>query len=220
VLNFGTTYYWRVDEVNEAEAISVWEGGVWSFTAQEYGPIDDFESYNDEDNFIYETWIDGWVNETGSTVGYLETPFAPFAERSIIHGGQQSMPLEYANAAAPFYSEADRTWASAQNWTVGGANSLRLYFQGLAENAPETLYVAVEDSAGHTAVVTHPDPDAALAATWQPWTIPFGALTDAGVNLAAVETIYVGLGDRANPTAGGAGIIYVDDIGFGTSLAP
>jgi len=42
VLNFGTTYYWRVDEVNEAEAISVWEGGVWSFTAQEYALIDDW----------------------------------------------------------------------------------------------------------------------------------------------------------------------------------
>ena len=28
----GTTYYWRIDEVNEAEPNSPWKGNVWSFT--------------------------------------------------------------------------------------------------------------------------------------------------------------------------------------------
>ena len=28
----GTTYYWRIDEVNEAEQESPWKGNVWSFT--------------------------------------------------------------------------------------------------------------------------------------------------------------------------------------------
>jgi hypothetical protein len=28
----GTTYYWRIDEVNEAEPNSPWKGSVWSFT--------------------------------------------------------------------------------------------------------------------------------------------------------------------------------------------
>jgi hypothetical protein len=28
----GTTYYWRIDEVNEAESNSPWKGDVWSFT--------------------------------------------------------------------------------------------------------------------------------------------------------------------------------------------
>ncbi len=31
-LDFGKTYYWRVDEVNPAEADSPWKGAVWSFT--------------------------------------------------------------------------------------------------------------------------------------------------------------------------------------------
>jgi len=125
-LEFGTTYYWRVDEVNEAEAISVWEGNVWTFTTQEYALIDGFESYNDEDNLIYEAWIDGWVNETGSTVGYLE---APFAEQTIVNSGRQSMPLEYSNDSTPFYSEAERTLVS-QDWTTNGADSLIVHFQG------------------------------------------------------------------------------------------
>jgi len=214
-LEFGNTYYWKVIEVNEAEAIASWAGPLWSFTTQEYGLIDDFESYNDEDNCIFDTWLDGWINETGSTVGYFE---APFAERTIVQGGSQSMPLAYDNTLAPFYSEAARTWAGTQDWTVGGANSLRLYFQGSADNAPETLYVAVEDSAGDVAVAAHADPNAALATAWQAWAVPFSVLTDAGVNLARVETLSVGLGDRDNPTVGGEGLVYIDTIGFGTPI--
>ena len=30
----GTTYYWRVDEVNEADPLSPWKGDVWSFSVQ------------------------------------------------------------------------------------------------------------------------------------------------------------------------------------------
>ena len=31
-LELGTTYYWRVDEVNEAETPTTWQGDIWSFT--------------------------------------------------------------------------------------------------------------------------------------------------------------------------------------------
>ena len=33
-----------------------------------------------------------------------------------------------------------------------------------------------------------------------------------GVNLANVNSITLGLGNRANPTIGGSGIMYFDDI--------
>ena len=106
LLNFNQRYYWRVDEVNEAEDIPVWEGSVWTFTTQEFSLIEGFERY-DEDTPIFETWIDGWTNETGSTVGYID---APFTERSTVHSGRQSMPLHYDNRNAPFYSETGRAW--------------------------------------------------------------------------------------------------------------
>ena len=215
-LEFGNTYYWKVAEVNEAEAVSSWAGSVWSFTVQEYGLIEDFEAYDDDLNRIYDTWIDGWINGTASVVGYATEPFA---EQVTIHGGRQSMPLEYDNSIAPYYSETSRTWASAQDWTAGGAVSLRLHFHGAADNEAETLYVAIEDASSNVAVVTNEDPNAALATSWQTWTISFSTLTAAGVNVTAVETMYVGLGDRDNPSAGGAGIIYVDDIALGTPLA-
>jgi hypothetical protein len=125
-LTFGTTYYWKVDEVNEAEAISVWPGAVWSFVAQEYAVIDGFESYDDDENRIFDTWLDGFVNDTGSTVGYFD---APFAEQSIVNSGAQSMPMEYDNSGAPFYSEAEFDMGSV-DLTANGADTLRLFFRG------------------------------------------------------------------------------------------
>ena len=117
-LEFGVTYYWQIDEVNEADAIMTWPGDLWSFATQEFALIEGFEEYDDEDNRIYDTWLDGFVNETGSTVGYLE---GPFAEQSIVNSGRQSMPLEYDNSGAPYYSEAEREFDSA-NWTGNGAD--------------------------------------------------------------------------------------------------
>ena len=208
-LTFGTTYYWRVDEVNEAEAISVWEGGVWSFSTVEYLLIDDMESYDDEENTIFDTWLDGFVNETGSTVGYFD---APFAETIIVHSGDQSMPLEYVNNAAPFYSEAEYDLGSA-DLTVNGADTLRLFVAGQADNAAERLYVAIEDSSGNVAVVSHPDENIVTQAGWSEWAIPYSDL--GGANLSRVAIMYIGVGDRENPSAGGAGLIFIDDIGFG-----
>jgi regulation of enolase protein 1 (concanavalin A-like superfamily) len=123
-LNFGTKYYWKVDEVNTV----TYPGDVWTFTTQEYAPVDDFESYtDDEGSRIYESWVDGWTNGTGSVVGYLQSPFA---ETTILHGGKQSMPFEYNNVKTPFYSEAERTFDTTQNWTTNGADTLALYFRG------------------------------------------------------------------------------------------
>ncbi|MCH7917167.1 MAG: hypothetical protein IIC50_04185, partial [Planctomycetes bacterium] len=34
VLEFGQTYFWRVDEVNSAPDFAVFKGGIWSFTAE------------------------------------------------------------------------------------------------------------------------------------------------------------------------------------------
>ena len=396
-LQFGTTYYWKVDEVNDAASTKSWNGEVWSFTTKEFQAVDDFEGYNDDDNRIYDAWLDGLANSNGSVVGYMA---APFAERTIVHGGKQSMPMEYDNTKSPFYSEAESEFTSVQNWTVSGATDLSLWFQGnpaafvdkggnlltvsgagtdiwdvadnfrlvykklngngsitarvdsivntnvwakagvtiretldagsrhaiavvtpgnscafqwrpnadgvstnvgwtgtavtapywvrmtrtgnvfkaetspdgktwtqlgtdttvamgadvyvglcvtshdtarvtTAEysnvsttgtvtgawqmaaigvnpepaNSPDKLYVAVEDSTGKLAVVTHPNPAAVNLAVWTQWKIPLSSFT--GVNLAKVKKMYIGVGDRKNPVADGTGIIYIDDIGFG-----
>ncbi|MCL5282420.1 MAG: LamG domain-containing protein [Planctomycetes bacterium] len=397
-LEWGKTYYWRIDEINAGEADSPWKGAVWSFATASYIPVDDMESYTDaEGNRIYEAWIDGWTNGTGSVVGNIQ---APFAERTIIHGGQQAMPMDYNNTRTPFYSEAEREFAPLANWTGNDVNALSLWFRGnpvsfvetapgavtmsaagtdiwdvadqfrfafkrltgdggivakvdsitntnvwakggvmiresldagskfayvvmtpssgvsfgwrpspngtcssttvgnirLAQwvkltragnvftaqysadgktwtdikgtdgkpvattiamtgnlyvglavtshaagvtttarfssvaatggvsgqwqtadvgiahpgNTPEPLYVAVEDSAGKSAVAVHPDPAAVTLTTWTQWNVPLSSFT--GINLAKIKKLYIGVGDRKAPVAGGTGRIYLDDI--------
>jgi hypothetical protein len=140
-LSYGTTYYWKVTEVNNAANPPVWEGGVWSFSTTEVLVLDDFESYNDKDNCIFDTWIDGVTNHSsGSTVGYLN---APFAEQTIIHGGKQSMPLDYNNTKSPYFSEAERTWDTPQDWAAHGIDTLTIWFcgrpVGFLESPPGTM---------------------------------------------------------------------------------
>jgi len=360
--------------------------------------VDDMESYTDEPGYrIYDTWIDGLTNATGSRVGYLT---APFAERTIVHGGTQAMPFYYDNDQSPFYSEASRTFASAQNWTASGSDALGLWvrgrpvpfvqagpdtftlggaghdiwdnaddfrfayrpltgdgsitvrvdsltntnswakagvmirqsltddsafadvvvtpgnscsfqwrnttggscsytgwsgtavtapywvrltrtgddlkaetspngttwtqlgatqtiamgtdvYLGLAvtshnratataaqfshvttvgavsgswegiwlgddpplTNDPAGMYVALEDAAGHIAIVNHPDPTAANVPYWTQWAIPLSSFT--GVDLTQVKTLYLGVGNRQSPAVDGSGLIFVDDIVLG-----
>jgi hypothetical protein len=396
-LEWNKTYYWRVDEVNDAATGSPWKGAVWSFTTADFIVVDNFESYNDEvdkGTRIYETWIDGQTNLTTSTVGNWDPPFA---EQTIVHGGRQSMPVDYNNINSPFYAEAEREFSPLQNWTVNGVTDLSLFFRGRPAafvegadgaitmsgsghdiwdaaddfrfackrlngdgsivarvdsvantnawakaglmiretldggakmaymvvtpgsgvsfgwrttadatpeqvnnavitapqwvkltrkgdvftaqysadgnawtdlpkadgtpvsvlltgsvyiglcvtshdaalvttatfsnitaggtgawqvaavgddpepaNSPQSLYLVVEDSAGKSKVITHPDAGAANVTAWTEWKIPLGDL--AGVNLAKVKKLYIGVGDRANPAADGSGRIYIDDI--------
>jgi len=92
LLPSGSTYYWRIDEVNNANPASPWKGPQWTFTTGKYLLIEDFESYNDIDppgagsNRIFDKWIDGFgTTNNGAVVG---NNLPPYAERTIIHGGE------------------------------------------------------------------------------------------------------------------------------------
>jgi len=206
-LEWDTTYYWRVDEANSANADSPWTGPLWSFTTANFLIIDDFESYNDldptdpESNRIFNAWLDGFDNPAvnGSVVGHAN---APFAEQTIVHGGLQSMPMSYDNTVGK--SEATLTLTSNRDWTVNGVNKLTIWFRGETGNAAETLYVALNGNAR----VDHDNPDAATLTRWTPWNIDLTRFADQGVNLANVNSITLGL----SSVTGGAGMMYFDDI--------
>ncbi len=218
-LDWGKTYYWRVDEVNAAAADSPWKGVTWSFTTANFLVVDDFETYTDEaGERIFQTWLDGTGytepmvvqgNGTNAVVGHIDPPFA---ERTTVHSGFQAMPMDYNNVISVFYSEAERTWATPQNWTVNGMNTLVLFVHGAGSNGADPLYVAVQDNANHTGVVNHPDAAAVKATQWLEWKIPLSQLTSAGVSTTSVKKMYIGVGDRKTPKAGGAGSLYIDDI--------
>jgi hypothetical protein len=195
LLELGRTYYWKVNEINEAQTPPSWEGEIWSFSTQSSILVDDFESYNDEDNTIFDTWIDGWVNDTGSTVGYMNSPFA---EQTIIHGGSQSMPLFYDSSSAAV-SEATRTFDDPQDWTRYGVKALTLWFFGDPSNTVGQMYVKVNGKK----VLYGGDAGNLLIKPWQLWYIDLADF--AGVNLRNVTEVTIGL-------EGGNGLLLIDDI--------
>jgi len=210
MLEWDTAYYWRIDEVNDTSPDSPWTGILWSFTTADFLIVDDFESYNDidppdpESNRIFEAWLDGYgIPTNGALVG---NDLPPYAEQTIVHSGIQSMPYFYDNSVG--YSEATLTLTYPRDWTEKGVNRLTIWFRGDSANAAETLYVALNGNA----IVTNDNPDATQVTTWTEWTIDLQAFADQGVNLANVNTIALGLGNRNNPVAGGSGTMYFDDI--------
>ena len=220
LLNGHTTYYWRVDEVNNLNPNSPWKGPLWSFTTADFLIIDDFENYDIGNNEIWWSWKDGLGyathpteppypgNGTGSAVGDETT--GSYCEETIVHGGNQSMPLSYDNNKQGYfkYSEVEMTLTYPRDWTEEGVGVLSLWLHGDASNAAEPMYDALNGSA----VVSHDNPDAAQIDEWTQWTIGLQAFADQGVNLANVNTIDIGLGNKKNPVAGGSGTMYIDDI--------
>jgi len=210
----GGDYYWRIDEV-EADGVTVRKGYVWKVTLPDYLPVDDFESYTDDEDAgttIFQTWIDGLTNGTGSYVGYENANGETFGEIWVVHGGSQSMPFAYDNTKSPYYSETTRTWTQVQDWTAEGVDTLSLFVQGADDNGEGTLYVGLQDSTGKLGVVKSTNATLPTTDMWTQWTIP---LADFGVKASAIKKMSIGIGDRDNPTLGGAGLIYVDDIRVG-----
>ena len=220
-LQWGETYYWRIDEYNTDGTIS--EGRVWSFTVADYLVVDDFEDYTGyTPDRIFQTWIDGIGytepspghpgNGTGSTVGNVNPPFV---EQTIVNSGLQSMPFTYTNDGSTgktLYSETEREWAAPQDWTRESVKALTLWFYGDGANSAEPLYVGVEDSLGTRKDVPHPNPNAVQAGSWQEFNIDLQEFANGGVDLASVKKMYIGVGNRTAPQMGGTGRLYFDDI--------
>ena len=202
-LHLGRTYYWRVDEVNEVEDPSVWQGDVWNFTVRDVIVVEDFEAYTDDmeaGKAIFQTWIDGAENGTGSFVGYEQSNKGTFGEVVIVHGGRQAMPLFYDNTTGAAESVTTRTFAQAHDWTQSGIQGLVVYFQGSTKNTGGQLYVEIND----TKVPYDGDPENLTRAAWSKWYIELNKLDPA--DLQKVTSLSIGI------DSGGQGVVYLDDI--------
>ncbi len=203
-LDLGMTYYWKINEVNEAEIPANWESDLWSFATTDHLIVDDFEDYNDyPPDEIWRTWVDGYgVSANGATSGYPDPDFLAgenYAETAIVHGGSQAMPFFYSNTGTAAYSEGERTFAVPQDWTKAGVQTLALYFHGTPGNTGQ-LYVKVNGSK----VVYPGDAGDIVRPRWKQWNIDLASL---GVNLQSVTTLTIGI-----EGSGASGILYLDDI--------
>ncbi len=144
---------------------------------------------------IYQTWVDGLTDDaSGSQVGYNESPFA---EKTIIHGGKQAMPLLYDNASFAF-SETTRTFDPPQNWTARGIKSLAIHFAGVSGNSGK-LYLKINN----TKVVYDGDQADLARVGWQAWNIDLSAIS----GVSSVRSLTIGI-----EGSGAAGKLYIDDI--------
>ncbi|MCH7558038.1 MAG: discoidin domain-containing protein [Planctomycetes bacterium] len=64
-LDFGTTYYWRVDEVNNVNPDSPWIGDVWSFTTEPFAyPVENITA-TASSSLLVDTGPENTVNGSG-----------------------------------------------------------------------------------------------------------------------------------------------------------
>ncbi|MHC4705698.1 MAG: LamG-like jellyroll fold domain-containing protein [Planctomycetota bacterium] len=220
LLELSTTYYWRIDENNDANN-DTWKGNVWRFTTADFIIIDDFENYTEGAGSAHPI-TDGW------TQGYLTPPYTgSIIDLGLPHygapvRGQQSMTYVYDNMSS-FYSETGTKSLDPCDWTHGGVKMLSLWFHG--ENDPqnndanetEQMYIGLEDNDTDYAEVRYPmeDMNDIRLLDWTQWNIPLSQFSsnNPALDLTNIETLYIGFGDR-NYTGdpGGGGIVYFDDI--------
>jgi len=208
-LKLGRTYFWRVDEVNETEIPSVWEGEVWSFSTANYLVVEDFEDYNVGDNEIWWTWKDGlgYVahnnepdypgNGSGSAVGDENSP--SYMEETIVHSGGKSLPFYYGLGNASD-SWTTRTFEQAQDWTRSGVKVLVLYFHGATAITGGKLYVEINNKR-----IDYPgDASDLTEQVWTQWSID---LASENTNPQSVQSLTIGVEGVSS-----SGVLYIDDI--------
>ncbi len=217
-IQMGETYYWRVDEVNEEEAVSVWTGPVWSLTIVEAMVVDDFESYNNiSPDRPFQAWLDGFGysadeffpagyggNGTGAGVGHdIWTASSPHYNGMIMEtantlpDSEQSLPFYYNNAGN-VASQIERVFAVSQDWTIGNAQNLVLDFYGAPDNTGQ-LYVKINN----TKIAFNGPADAIKTPFWTRWNIDLSSLG----NLQNVTKLVIGV-DGSNAS----GMLLIDDI--------
>jgi hypothetical protein len=209
-LDYDSSYYWSVTEVNDAEAIPAYAGDVWRFNTPAYGVVDDFEGYDNACKRIFFAWEDGLGHNGGEDVDDCDEPAsngngggsivgnasAPFAEKMIVNAGAQSMPFEYDNS----FGASEATLAlNGEDWTISSIKTLSLAFHGIAGNTGQ-LYVKINN----TEVFYDLDATDLAAEQWQTWTID---LSSVGGNLTNVTGLAIGVDGAA-----ASGMLYIDDI--------
>lgn len=210
VMDFGQTYYWRIDGYSDTHTDSPWRGNVWSFTVSDYAVVEDFEDYNDyQPNTIFDYWSDGYYDETnGSTAGYGDPNFTEgehYLETRFVNSGAQSMPLCYDNSTVA-YSEISvintANLKSGNDWAVGSPGVLVLWLSGEPRNTAgrDQLYIKINNEK----ILYDGD---LVKPQWRQWAIDLSSLN---TNLSNVTQFCIGL--DAIGGAGSRGCIYFDDI--------
>jgi hypothetical protein len=205
-LALAKTYYWRVDEVNNAEAYPVWDGPVWSFSTATTLIVDNFETgYGAaEVNFVWARWKDGYEVPAngGSEIG---KGIDPPGLSTVFRSGTRSLVFSYNNSGANTFSQITaqsvKLPIATTDWSIGSPAALVIYFRGEPNNIPAQMYAKI-----NTAKVTYTGDTGVLSqSVWRPFVIDLSA-----INIGNVTSITIGVENIGAQV--GVGNIYIDDI--------
>ena len=205
-LELDTTYYWRVDEVNDP---CVWKGSIWTFTVGNFLVMEDFEKYTDDYGVdpLYLTWVADIASSALIYLGVDGTDPVRTGEQSMYY-----MFLNNFNFGGGYYSEAGKT-LGGMDFTQDGMKALTLNFYGDAGNAAsatEEPYVGLDDGSSYVQVEYSPISDI-QEEEWHEWNIPISDYN--ALVLTSIDTIYIGFGDRTGSgPQGNNGKLYIDDV--------
>jgi hypothetical protein len=220
-------YYWRVDEVNEANGLSPWIGDVWHHVFPNNYIVEDFNRYTSSADMC-SVWKMNLLTNSGCPTCSVCAPGGN-PQLDLANG---AMTLDYNNTGgfAQAFSETRYTGPTAGlDLTVPGVPSgpvklLHISYNGLATNSADPIYdrmyVMIADAntpkSNFGPVYYNPDPTAQQKTSWTDCYIKLTDLNTPNVNLKKIKYLFIGLGLRCNPyqssTPGGSGQVKFDDI--------
>ncbi len=187
---------------------------VSDFTPDPTLVIDDFEGYAG-DAQVGAAWVDNIPD-----INYS------FLDIGTVFEGYKAMRLGIQNQFEPFVTETTRTFATAQDWTAGGATKLSIMFHGYyvnpeneegdtyKSNKEQPLYVKVADDAGKVATVATLPGYAIQTGYWRAWNITLADVTAAGVDVTKVKALTIGAGNgtKSAQTGEDTDLLFVDYV--------
>ncbi|RLF05352.1 MAG: hypothetical protein DRJ64_05705, partial [Thermoprotei archaeon] len=190
-LEFGQTYYWRIDEVNDTNG-TIWKGKIWSFTVFNGKLLDDFESYADTEDLLT-NWSGYPANPTLEKVEAID---------------YQSMQFDYNNPGDSNYSVAALDLGSPQDWTTADTKVLSIDFFGTETNGAEQMYLAIADDNNNISMVAYSgDANDLKKDRWQNFDVAVADFADGTIDLSSIKRVGVWLTGM-----GAAGTIYIDNV--------
>lgn len=158
--------------------------------------IELFDEYT-SDSELALVWKGGSDNGTSS-----EISLGDFADNF--------MELTYKNDQLPYRSEVEYSFESAKDFTANEAYYLSLLVRGDSGNDASGIYVKVEDTSSNVSIQSLADTGVVQSEKWIELAIPLSDL--AGIDIAQVQKLTIGVGSVDAVEASGNGTIRVDNI--------
>jgi hypothetical protein len=177
-LILGQTYFWRVDQV-DGETGAIYQGNVWSFTAQAALMIDDFDDYANWEDVLL-VW-----EEEGSAWNYVSTNFAAAGNSIWIWLNHPDQTPEQKGSHGSLILRRD------MDFTKYGTKALAFDFASdMNHGFVQDIYIELSDGTT-SARVTIDDPVIVHNRAWGLVDIDLARFT--GVDLSHIKSLAMGV---------------------------